>query len=72
MSEQLGGDGWLIVVTMIPNIIPGIIPAFMIQWIAIRCIDVRGIELLDDGDVPIKIAPIENHQHYTRTISTFG
>ena len=58
MSEQLGGDGWLKVVTLIPDIIPGIIPAFIIKWIAISGIEVRGIELLDDGDVPRKMVSI--------------
>ena len=43
----------------------------MIHYIAIRCIDVRGIELLDDGDVPRKFVPIENYQQFTKILSYF-
>ena len=46
MGEQLGGYDGLEVV----NLIPIIFLTFIIKWIAC-VVEVRGIELLDDGDV---------------------
>ena len=48
MGEQLGGDDRLEVVKLIPKILL----TFIIKWIAC-VVEVRGIELLDDGYVSL-------------------